>query len=71
MKIQEITSITRRDFYAIYICEHCGTTEKAPGYDDNYFHSEVVPNMVCKTCGKKAPKSYISRETRYPEGLQV
>ena len=48
MKIKEITSQYRRDFYAIYECEHCGATHKSYGYDDANFHNNVIPNMVCE-----------------------
>jgi predicted RNA-binding Zn-ribbon protein involved in translation (DUF1610 family) len=52
MRIKEITSQSRRDFYAIYECEHCGHTHKGSGYDDDNFHRNVVPNMNCPKCGK-------------------
>ena len=52
MKIEKITSQSRRDFWATMVCEHCGHKEKdVSGYDDNYFHSEVIPKMKCKECG--------------------
>ena len=47
MKIKEITSQSRRDFYAVYECDHCGHTEEGRGYDDAYFHKSVIPNMPC------------------------
>ena len=71
MRIKEITSQSRRDFWAIYECEHCGATKKASGYDDGYFHSEVIPKMVCMACGKKANDNYRPLATKYPEGVQV
>lgn len=53
MKIKEITSRSRRDFWAIYKCEGCGheTGEKS-GYDDRNFHDNVIPSMKCTKCGK-------------------
>jgi Zn finger protein HypA/HybF involved in hydrogenase expression len=55
MKILEKTYQHRRDFRADMVCEHCGHIEKnVSGYDDTYFHTEVIPNMVCKKCGKKS-----------------
>ena len=45
MKIQKITSQNRRDFTAIYECESCGHTEKGSGFDDSYFHKEVIPKI--------------------------
>lgn len=43
MKIKTIESQHRRDFYAIYECEHCGHEHKGSGYDDANFHQNVVP----------------------------
>lgn len=71
MKIKEILNQTRRDFLAIYECENCGDTVKSGGYDDAYFHNEVIPDMVCKNCGEKAPEQYRPLTTKYPEGYQV
>jgi len=71
VKIKEITSQSRRDFYAIYECEHCGHMEKGSGYDDANFHNTVIPDMVCRKCGKKAGDHYVPRDTKYPEGMQI
>ena len=71
MKIKEITGQHRRDFYAIYVCEHCGFEFEGYGYDDANFHHNVIPKMVCEQCGKKAPDNYRPLETKYPEGFQV
>lgn len=59
MQIKKIIGQSRRDFQAIYKCEHCGYEEKGDGYDDSFFHNNVIPNKVCKSCGKKghAPSS--------------
>ena len=66
MKIQTIISQYRRDFYADMVCEHCGHIEKnVSGYDDDYFHREVIPNMECKQCGKKASENYRPLTTKY------
>ena len=71
MKIQQIVSQSRRDFTAIYECEHCGTTYKASGYDDSNFHSNVIPSMKCSTCGKTADKDYRPLTTKYPDSEVV
>ena len=60
MKIKKITRQYRRDFQAIYECEFCGNEAKGRGYDDSNFHDNVIPNMVCKACGKKSEKAYSS-----------
>lgn len=71
MKIQEILSQNRRDFTALYICEHCGHVEKTYGYDDTYFHQEVVPKMICKSCGKKADINYRPLGTKYSDSYRI
>lgn len=66
MKINKIESQTRRDFYAIYECEHCGHTERDYGYDDDNFHRNVIPSMKCKNCNKTADEDYRPMGTKYP-----
>jgi hypothetical protein len=65
MRIKEITSQSRRDFWAIYECEHCGSEENGSGYDDSNFHKNVIPEMACKKCGKKSPESYRPLATKH------
>ena len=66
MKIKEITSQHRRDFTAILVCEHCGNEEILnSGYDDDNYHRNVIPNMECSKCGKKAPDDYRPMGTKY------
>ena len=65
MKIKDIEKQYRRDFVAVFECEHCGHLERRSGYDDDYFHQTVIPNMVCKQCGEKAPSTYTPRSTKY------
>ena len=67
MKIKTIKSQSPRDFKAIYECEHCGVTVDGNGYDDANFHQNVIPNMTCKQCGKKAPDDYRPLTTKYAE----
>lgn len=71
MKIKEIVDQHRRDFTAIYICEHCNNEVKASGYDDANFHQNVIPNMECPKCGEKAPENYRPLTTKYPKGKVV
>lgn len=71
MRIKEILHQHRRDFHAIYECEHCGYTEEKRGYDDAYFHKNVIPAMICPNCGKKASNNYRPLTTKYPEGMQI
>lgn len=66
MKIKEIISQYRRDFTAIYECEHCGkTTGEMSGYDDDHFHRNVIPDWICKHCGCKAAETYRPLATKY------
>lgn len=75
MKIVKITYQHRRDFSAEMQCEFCGSTKTlTSGYDDHYYHSEIIPNMVCKDCEKSTVSgggSISKFETKYPEGFQV
>ena len=71
MRIKTITNQSRRDFTAIYECEHCGNTVEDSGYDDSYFHQNVIPNMTCKECGKKADTSYRPLATKYDDNVVV
>ncbi len=53
MRIKQVVSQHRNDFTAIMICEHCSHEwRNAAGYDDAYYHGEVIPDMHCKECGK-------------------
>lgn len=66
MKIEKITSQSRRDFRADMVCEHCGHVEKdVKGYDDDNFHRNVIPDMPCSQCGEKAPDDYRPMGTKY------
>ena len=71
MKIKEITRQSRRDFDAVYECEHCGELYKSTGYDDANFHNNVIPSFKCVACGKTAKDTYRPLTTKYPEGFQI
>ena len=71
MKIKKIISQHRRDFTALYECEHCGYEEKSSGYDDANFHNNVIPKLKCKECGLTASDEYRPLTTKYPEGYQI
>lgn len=66
MRIKEIVSQNRRDFRAIYECEHCGYTYEGSGYDDDNFHVNVIPKRKCPKCGKAASDNYRPLRTKYP-----
>lgn len=65
MKIKQIISQHRRDFKAIYECEHCGDTHEGSGYDDDNFHRNVIPAWPCEKCGKKSGDDYRPLATKY------
>lgn len=67
MKINKIVSQNRRDFIAIYECEHCGNEFRGSGYDDSFFHAQVIPKMECKGCGKVSSSDYQPLATKYSE----
>lgn len=71
MKIKVIVSQYRRDFRAVYECEHCGDTQEGYGYDDENFHQNVIPKMECKKCGKIAPDTYRPLAAKYPKSMIV
>lgn len=71
MKIKQITWQHRRDFSAIYECQHCGHERPGTGYDDDHFHDNVIPKMKCDECGKTAGDDYRPLATKYPEGEQL
>lgn len=71
MKVKEIVSQSRRDFTAIYECEHCAHAHRGSGYDDSNFHVNVIPRMECPACKKTAADTYCPLATKYPEGFQV
>ena len=54
MRIKEITEQMRRDFWAIYECEHCDyeSPSAQSGYDDEYYHNAVIPHKYCPSCLK-------------------
>ena len=71
MKIKEITWRHRRDFKAIFVCEHCSHEEEMHGYDDANFHKNVIPKFKCESCEQPSPDNYEPMQTKYPEGMEV
>ena len=71
MRIKEILRQHRRDFTAVYECEHCGVTAQGYGYDDTNFHENVIPTRECPSCGRTTAEDYVPRPTKYPDGMTV
>jgi len=65
MRIKKILNQHRRDFTAIYECEHCESTQEGYGYDDDNFHRNVIPTMKCENCSRVSPKGYRPMGTKY------
>jgi hypothetical protein len=65
MRIQTIVNQHRRDFTAIYVCGHCKATRESDGYDDDNFHRNVIPKMICKNCGLAEGDDYRPMGTKY------
>lgn len=71
MKIKKIKDQIRRDFFAIYECEHCGHEKHGSGYDDDNFHRNVIPSMKCEKCEKTSGDDYRPMGTKYPASQVV
>ena len=71
MKIKKFLSQSRRDFIAIYECEYCGFEEEGNGYDDKFFHENVIPKMTCSKCGEGVDENYRALTTKYPDGMVI
>ena len=72
MKIKKINCQHRRDFLADYECEHCGNLKKnQSGYDDSYFHQNIIPKMRCTVCGKSADESYRPLATKHDDSVII
>lgn len=66
MKIKQILTQHRRDFTATLVCEHCEHEQKLlGGYDDAFYHENVIPNIECNDCGKVSPKDYKPHTPKY------
>lgn len=53
MRILKVLSRHRADFTATLVCEHCGHEQKLDnGYDDDHYHSRVIPAITCQGCGR-------------------
>jgi transcription elongation factor Elf1 len=75
MRIKRLVSQYRRDFAALMECEFCGYQKmNNSGYDDRYYHDNVIPNMRCDKCGESTISKggeIERRATRYPEDYQI
>lgn len=74
MQIRTIVSQHRRDFTAELECQGCGHVQRHKGYDDAFYHANIIPKVACALCGKSTNDlgvEYRPLTTKYPEGLQV
>ena len=66
MRIKKILTQHRRDFTATLECKHCGNEDDLKyGYDDEYYHRNVIPTISCSKCGEKASEDYRPLTTKY------
>ncbi len=68
MRIKKILSQHKRDFRAIFECEHCDAEYVRDGYDDANFHENVIPSIICKVCKETSGDDYRPLTTKYAEG---
>ena len=65
----------RRDFDGIVKCQFCGHEEELHnGYDDHFYHTQVIPNLMCSKCHKStiSENDTIQKVTlKYPEDIQL
>jgi C4-type Zn-finger protein len=55
MKLIRKTQQYRRDFSGILECQSCNHQQHLKsGYDDMYYHKEVIPNIKCENCMKSS-----------------
>lgn len=53
MRLTKVTERYGNDFWGEIECEFCQHKAKLDsGYEDAYYHAEVIPSMVCRSCGK-------------------
>lgn len=71
MYIKQFLRQYRRDFRAVFACEHCGFEEHRDGYDDSNFHDNVVPDMTCPRCQKKAGQDYRPYKPKHPDNMHL
>lgn len=64
MKIKRILNQHKQDFNAIFECEHCGDEIERMGQDERNFHENIIPEMSCRKCGKKADKHCLNLSTK-------
>lgn len=66
MKIKTIEYQHRRDFTAIFVCEHCNAEVRLTDcYDDDNYHVNIIPKMICAKCGKGVSDDYRPLTTKY------
>lgn len=52
MRIIEIVTQNRDEFWALMECEHCRQTMLGEGHDIPYWHNRELPALKCPQCGK-------------------
>lgn len=52
MELESIIASEGVDFEAIFKCQFCSHTREGSGCDDEEFHKNIIPRMLCPNCGK-------------------
>jgi hypothetical protein len=75
MKIKKVITQNRRDFTALMVCEFCNKESiNTEGYDDRYYHDNVIPDMKCGSCLKSTASEggeITHKDTKYSENQIV
>jgi hypothetical protein len=75
MQILNIINQIRRDFTARLVCQSCKHEQILnSGYDDDYFHQKVIPDIKCEKCGESTNSLNLPVEpfqTKYPAGMII
>ena len=54
MNIKDITYSHNNDFKAVFVCPICKCEFESWGYSDANFYNNVMPNAICRKCGKNS-----------------
>lgn len=69
MYLKEKLSQHRRDFRGVFKCQECDHEVERVGYDDTFYHHNVIPTMVCSNCGATGCPDDKLTHPDVPEGV--
>ncbi len=62
MRIAKVIARHNKQMNLRFECEYCGYVFIGTGYDCEYFHESVVPELACDSCGKTAGSGFVPKE---------